>query len=282
MMNALGNQLGQFIERKQTEAALAQTEERLREQLKQHAETLEKTIAERTVRLRETIGELEAFSYSISHDLRAPLRAMQNYASILQNDEAARLSPEGKAYLTRIATAANRLDRLIQDVLTYSRVGRIDTPLHLVDLDKLVRDIIEQYPAFHPPRAEIQIKAPLGSVKANEAALTQCISNLLGNAVKFVTPGTAARLKIWSQPAGAEVRLCIEDNGIGIAPTHKERIFRIFERVHNDKSYEGTGIGLAIAKKAIERMEGEIGFDSEPGRGSTFWIQLPNGADSKS
>jgi signal transduction histidine kinase/integral membrane sensor domain MASE1 len=282
MMNALGNQLGQFIERKQTEAALAQTEERLREQLKQHAETLEKTVAERTARLRETIGELEAFSYSISHDLRAPLRAMQNYASILQNDEAARLSAEGKGYLARIATGANRLDRLIQDVLTYSRVGRIDTPLHLVDLDKLVCDIIEQYPAFHSPRAEIQIKAPLGSVKANEAALTQCISNLLGNAVKFVTPGTAARLKIWSQPAGAEVRLCIEDNGIGIAPTHKERIFRMFERVHNDKSYEGTGIGLAIAKKAIERMEGEIGFDSEPGRGSTFWIQLPKGSDSKS
>jgi signal transduction histidine kinase len=105
--------------------------------------------------------------------------------------------------------------------------------------------------------------------------LTQCISNVLDNAVKFVSQGNTPRITIWSQSAKGHVRLCIEDNGIGIAKNHRERIFRIFERVHSDKTYQGTGIGLAIAKKAIERMEGHIGVDSQLGSGSTFWIELP-------
>ena len=275
MTEALGSQVGQFIERKEAEAALARTEERLREQLERHAESLEQTVAERTGRLRETVGELEAFSYSISHDLRAPLRAMQNYASILQSDEAPRLSVEGKTYIDRIISAANRLDRLIQDVLKYSRVGRLDTPLATVDLEKLLREIIEQYPSFQKPRAEIELQTPLLSVVANEAALTQCISNILGNAVKFVAAGVIPRIRIWSQTEDSQVRLNIADNGIGIAENHRDRIFRIFERVHGESIYEGTGIGLAIAKKAIERMGGEIGVVSELGRGSIFWIRLP-------
>lgn len=258
-------------ERKRAE----QAEELLRGQLEKHAGSLERTVADRTARLRETVGELEAFSYSISHDLRAPLRAMQNYAAILQSDEAPRLSGEGKSYLDRIITAANRLDRLIQDVLKYSRVGRLDTPLAVVDLEKLLREIIEQYHGFREPRAEIEVRPPLLAVVANEAALTQCISNILGNAVKFVVPGVAPRIRIWSEAENSHIRLNIADNGIGIAPNHLEKIFRIFERVHSDQTYEGTGIGLAIAKKAIERMGGEIGVTSELGRGSTFWIQLP-------
>jgi signal transduction histidine kinase len=200
---------------------------------------------------------------------------MQNYASILQTDEAPRLTTEGKTYLDRIISAANRLDRLIQDVLKYSRVGRLDTPLAVVDLEKLLREIIEQYPSFQKPRAQIEVRPPLLAVVANEAALTQCISNILGNAVKFVAPGVTPQITVWSEAKNSHIRLNIADNGIGIAPNHLEKIFRMFERVHSEKMYEGTGIGLAIVKKAIERMGGEIGVTSEIGRGSTFWIDLP-------
>src|SRR5439155_862871 len=129
---------------------------------------------------------------------------------------------------------------------------------------------MDEYPTFQKPQAEIEVQKPLFAVIANEAALTQCLSNILGNAVKFVAPGVIPRVKIWSEPNGSKVRLNIQDNGIGIPANQSERIFRIFERVHNDKTYEGTGIGLAIAKKAVDRMGGEIGVISEIGRGSTF------------
>jgi signal transduction histidine kinase len=124
-------------------------------------------------------------------------------------------------------------------------------------------------------KSHIDVRAPLLAVCGHPAFLTQCVSNLLGNALKFVTPGVAPSIQIWTEPAGDNVRLLVRDNGIGIAPEHRDRIFQIFGRVHNDKLYEGTGIGLAVVQRAVDRMGGTIDFDSEPGRGSTFWIELP-------
>jgi signal transduction histidine kinase len=245
-----------------------------KEKISTHANELEQTVADRTAKLRETIAQLEAFSYSISHDMRGPLRAMQQYSQILLEDHLKDVPAEAAHYLARIARGAHRLDRLIQDVLTYSRVARVSMPIMPVDLDKLVNDIVQQYPGFQQPTADVRITNPLPAVMGNEASLTQCISNLLGNAVKFVKPGDKPQVRIYPGDANGTVQICFEDNGIGIAPENKDRIFNIFERVHHDHEYEGTGIGLSIVKKTMERMGGEVGVDSAPGRGSTFWIKL--------
>jgi signal transduction histidine kinase len=276
---------------------------------KQAAEILEKTVAERTAELQQTIGELEAFSYSISHDLRAPLRSMQGFADVLMEDFGATLGPEGQGYVQRIRASAERMDRLIQDVLTFSRVARSEVNLEPVNLDHLLRGIVECYPNLQPPQADILIEGRLPYVLGKAAALTQCLSNLLGNAVKFVARGTRPQVRIWAeiiparaQPAeqmshanstrgasgaslstkpaggtaysaeGGFVRLFIEDNGIGIQKEGQEKIFAIFQRL--SKGYEGTGIGLAIVKKAAERMGGRVGVHSEAGKGSTFWLEL--------
>jgi PAS domain S-box-containing protein len=244
---------------------------------KKMQQTLEETVAERTAKLRETIAELESYSYSISHDMRGPLRAMQTYSHVLLSDYSERLDDTGKRYLDRIITSSHRLDKLIQDVLTYSRVARTEVKLEPVNLDRLLHDLINDYPTLRA--ANVEIVHPLGSVAAVEALLTQAISNLLTNAAKFVAPGETPRLKIWSEPATLDtqlaVKLYVRDNGIGIAPEDQQRIFGIFARVHSEKEYEGTGIGLSIVKKAVERMGGRMGLDSQVGQGSTFWIQLP-------
>lgn len=258
---------------------LRETQDALRtaqEKLMQHSASLEKTVEERTARLRETVHELEAFSYSVAHDLRAPLRAMNSYAQLLRDDYAGCLDDTGRDYLRHISSSAERLDTLIQDVLNYTRIVRAPAELQPIDLDRLVRDIIHSYPDFQPPRAEIEIDGTLPRVLGHEGFLTQCISNLLGNAVKFVKPGQKPHVRIWAhlKRGGEIVRLWFEDNGIGIAPENHERVFRMFERIHSTDQYEGTGIGLSIVKKAVERMGGKIGFESELGKGSDFWIEL--------
>ena len=244
------------------------------EKLKEHADDLEKRVAERTARLSETIAELESFSYSISHDMRAPLRAMQGYSTFVLAEYGGKLGPEGTGYLERISRAGKRLDNLVQDILTYSRLARTDLEMQPVDLDKLVDDIVQQYPGLQPSQAEVIVKKPLLRVMAHEASLTQVISNLLGNAVKFMPTGQKPVIKLWTEPRGEELRIWVEDNGIGIAAKDLTRIFGIFERVYPDKTYEGTGIGLSIVRKGVERMNGQAGVESELGKGSKFWIQL--------
>jgi PAS domain S-box-containing protein len=255
--------------------------EKAQNESKQHAATLEATVAERTALLRETIGALEAFSYSIAHDMRAPLRSMQGFADILLTEYADKLDATGQGFLKRIAASASRMDRLIQDVLSYSRVVRADMPLETVNVESLLRGIIESYPTLAPEKADILLESPLPPVLGNEAMLTQVFSNLLGNAVKFVAMGVKPRIRVWAREggtAGAEgvppgfIRIHFQDSGIGVAADQHEKIFAIFQRV--DKAYEGTGIGLAIVKKAVERMAGKVGVASEPGAGSIFWIEI--------
>ena len=171
--------------------------------------------------------------------------------------------------------SAVRLDRLIQDVLSYTRILHSPLPIERVDLDRLVRDIIDTYPDGQPIKPEIQIKGKLPKVLGNEALITQCDSNLLSNGAKFVAPGTTPRLEISAEEKEpSSVRVWFKDNGIGIAPENHERIFRLFERIHPVGEYDGTGIGLTIVRKAIERMGAQVGFESELGKGSQFWIQL--------
>ncbi len=242
------------------------------EDQKQAKEKLEQTVTARTAELREIIGELEAFSYSIAHDLRAPLRALQGFSEILLTEHARQLDAEGLDFLRRIATAAERMDKLINDVLTYSRAVRGDSSLERIQLEPLLRSIVETYPMFVPQKADVVLQGSFPAVLGNEAMLTQIFSNLLGNAVKFVGPNVKPRIRVWVEPVGGRIRLFFRDNGIGIEPEKHRDIFRIFEQA--DRSYGGTGIGLSIVKKAVERMGGDVGVSSEPGRGSTFWIDL--------
>ncbi len=253
-----------ITERKEAEEAL----QRAQSDLQKHAGTLE----QRSFTLRETIGELEAFSYSVSHDMRAPLRAMQSFSKLLDRDCGPQVGTKGKEYIRRINAGAARMDALIQDVLTYSRVARTDLPLQPVDVKKLLEEIIESYPSFHEPAAKIEIVGEFPSVMSIPAVLTQCISNLMGNGIKFVSAGVTPYLRIWAEPQGAKVRLCFQDNGLGIEPEAQERIFGIFERVN--KEYEGTGIGLSIVKKGMERTGGSVSVESKLGQGSTFRLEM--------
>ena len=241
------------------------------ELMRSEAKRLDALVEQRTATLRETIGELEAFSYSISHDMRAPLRAMQGYSQALLSDYSSSLDAEAKHYLDRIFRASNRLDLLIQDVLAYSRVAKGDIDLHPVDLEQLLDDVVATTPEF---QGTVELERPLHEVIGHEAYLTQCVTNLLGNAVKFVESGTAPRVRVWAERLGGSVRVWFEDNGIGIHPSHHERIFQIFGQVHAQKKYGGTGIGLAIVRKAVQRMNGEVGVESELAKGSRFWLLL--------
>lgn len=242
---------------------------------KRAEERLERAVKERTAKLRETVGELEAFSYSVSHDLRAPLRAMYGYSVALMEDAADRLNPNEREYLGRISRAAQRLDRLINDVLTYSRLARTEVRFDRVDLDRVVREILLQYPSLQPGKAEVRICPPLGHVLGHEALVMQGVSNLMINAAKFVRPGQRPVVTVWTEPvSGERLRLWIQDNGIGISAHNLGRIFGMFQRLNPDVEYEGTGIGLSIVKKAVERMGGEVGVESEEGVGSRFWIEL--------
>lgn len=259
-----------ITELRETQEALA----RAHRELQLHASQLEATVAERTARLRATVEELEAFSYSLSHDMRSPLQAIVGFCQLIDEDHGPALGEDGRLLLQRIRSAARRLDQLINDVLAYSRLSRDQVSLQAVDPTPVVRQLVEENPALQPPQTEVVLQEPLQSVLGHEASLMQVVSNLVYNAVKFVAPGVKPRIEISTVDAGDQVQLVIRDNGIGFPPECRDRIFSLFQRFHPERRYEGTGVGLAIVRKAVERMGGSVGVDSEVNRGSVFTVTL--------
>lgn len=243
---------------------------------KAHVEQLERLVDDRTAALQRLVAELESFSYTLVHDIRGPLRAITGFADILAVDHAAHLDPEGRRHVGRIQQSARRMDQLIVDILTYSRLSRGKPDVHSVDLDELLRDIVRSLPECHPEKAEIEIESPLPRVQGNEALLIQCFSNLLHNAAKFVAPGIKPHIRIAAQASGTRTRIEVSDNGIGIAPEARARIFEPFHREH--PTYEGTGIGLAIVRKVVDQLGGRVDVESQPGHGSRFWVELIPGS----
>ena len=268
----------EIAERRRVEADL----QKAHAELKVNAEQLEETVQDRTAQLQASIGELEAFAYSLAHDLRAPVRAIRGFTQLALEMPRDQVSATAVELLDRVVTAAARMDSLIQDVLALTNVIRRPVTPSVVNVEELVRSLVRERPEFSPPRANVTIDSPLQPVLAHEALLSQCLTNLLSNAVKFVEPGAVPQVRVRTDDvSGAAtppvVRIWVEDQGIGIPPEAHERIFEIFQRLHGATRFEGSGIGLAIVRKAVERMGGRVGVDSAPNQGSRFWLELPKG-----
>lgn len=258
-------ELKQYANRLQT----IQEEERQR-----YTEQLEQEVSRRTQELEEANHDLESFAYSLSHDLREPLRAVRGYAQILLEDFAHQLDPTGQEYAARIQENTDQVEQLLQDLLSYNRLSRIGLTLQAIELSNLVGEVLKHL-EIQLRQAQITVKAPLFTVLGHYPTVEQVVTNLITNALKFVAPGVQPRIHIWNEKRDGLIRLWIEDNGIGIAPEYHDQIFQIFERLHGGESYPGTGIGLAIVQRGIERIGGRSGVESQLGQGSRFWIELP-------
>ena len=271
-----------MLEEISNRVAIALDRARLHKQTENYALQLEEKVAQRTAQIAEINQELKAFSYSISHDLKAPLRAIQGFALALQEDYAEDLDDLGREYTSRLIYGAQQMTQLIEDLLTYSRLSRREIHLKPIDLAIVVKMVIQQLkPEIDRTKAEVIIVEPLSTMIGNQLILVQIISNLLSNAIKFVPADVHPQIRIRTEVkpqdsnnlVASNVRLWIEDNGIGIKPQHQNRIFGVFERLHGNEIYPGTGIGLAIVKKGIERLGGKLGVESKPSKGSRFWIE---------
>jgi signal transduction histidine kinase len=302
------------IERARNEAALRKAEGELRS----HAGLLEQKVLERTRKLQETIAELESFSYSLAHDVRAPLRHIHGFSEALLEDHGKELSTDARSYVDSIMRAVLRLETLTRDILEYSKVSSKPVELRPVNLEALVKSIVAHSPGLSVDEV-VAVKSPLHRVMAERALLQQSLSNLLDNALKFIPAEVGPRIVVRTEinedtalaaeqrpskssmpaplnPVSAPhaapdeaaasadrggtvptaprwVRIWVEDNGVGISPEFHRKIFGIFERLSHQE--EGTGIGLAIVSKAVQRMGGRLGVESESGKGSRFWIELP-------
>lgn len=277
-------------------------------EIRQAREELEMKVQVRTARLQETVQQLESFSYSIAHDLRAPTRAIKGYGDVLLEDFASELSPPARNFVSRIQTAAVKMELLTKDLLGFCQVSREELTLQPVSIGDMMHELQALLPSLQDSGV-LTIEEPLLQVIAHPSMLRQSLANLLENSLKFrseerplqivirterrepeiadgqhsARPAFQPSIMTTSESVKSEclssstVRIWVEDTGIGIAPRDHQKVFGIFERLHGESEFDGSGIGLAIVAKAIQRMGGACGVQSEKGLGSKFWIDLPEG-----
>jgi signal transduction histidine kinase len=281
-----GNEPIAILESNNNITDLKNAEEALQEaknQLAAHTEELEQRIARRTAELQRSLNDMESFCYTIAHDLRAPLRAMSGFSHSLAEDYASQLDQIGHNYCERISAAANRMNQLISDLLVYGRLTHSELPSQSVDLTDAVEKVLgHAAPQIEERHAEVDVDKPLPKVCGDPPVIDQVIENLITNAIKFVPPERQPRIHVYARHHHDNIRLCVEDNGIGIPHEHRRKIFRPFERLQPAKDYPGTGIGLAIVQRGIEKMGGRVGVKSAPEQGSCFWVELPERCGRKS
>jgi len=235
----------------------------------------ERALREKTDALARSNAELEQFAYVASHDLQEPLRMVSSYVQLFEKRYAGQVDAQAKKYIDYSVEGAKRMQALIGGLLEFSRVGRIDEPSGLVDMGSALDQALLNLRSAIEESHAVVTRGPLPSVTGNAGRLAQALQNLVGNAIKFRRPGEAPAIHVSAVPRRDEWLFAVKDNGIGIDPQFLDRIFVIFQRLHTRAEYPGTGIGLSVCKKVIERHGGRIWVESEPGAGATFQFTLP-------
>ncbi len=239
-------------------------------------EELEQRVRQRTAQLETRTKEIEAFSYSVSHDLRAPLRAISGFAQIIARRHRQNLNEEGQHYFDNIIQASQQMDRLIDDLLRLSRLGRAGVHREAVSLQAVLEDIRARYAGrIEAEQVAFSIPEALPTIRSDATLVSAILTNLIDNALTYRRAGAKHRVEVHCTATDATVTLGVTDNGIGIPAEFREKIFVLFQRLHGQDEYPGTGIGLALVKKAIELLDGKIVLQSEVGKGSTFSVELP-------
>jgi PAS domain S-box-containing protein len=256
---------------KELEAALRDSESRYR----RLAEELEHRVADRTVELSDAYRDSRSFAYAVAHDLRAPLRAINSFAQLLRESAEPRLTPAEVDHVNRVTGGALQMARLIDGLLAYSRVEHADVRLEPVELQSFVREVLDSFASvIAAQHVLIAADIPAVHVCADREGLRIVLRNLIENALKFTRGVENARVDIGASRRDERVLIWVKDNGIGFEQQYHDKMFEIFERVHRDQTLEGTGIGLALARKAVQRMRGRIWAESAPDRGAAFYVEL--------
>ena len=259
-----------------TQLAIAIAQARLFERVKRNAEELEIRVRERTSALEAANKELESFSYSVSHDLRAPLRAIDGFSRIVQEDYAAKLDTEGRRLLGVIRDNSRKMGQLIDDLLEYSRLGRKPLSSAEIDMQRLVEEVLGELPASggRPPRLEL---GALPAARGDATLLKRVWTNLLANAVKFSSKRGQPVIEVSGQENGAQCVYCVKDNGAGFDMRYCDKLFNVFQRLHREDEFEGTGVGLAIVQRVISRHGGRVWAEGKVDEGAAFYVSLPKG-----
>ncbi len=256
----------------QRDTALRSSEARL----KQLNADLERRVQARTAELENANRELEAFSYSVSHDLRAPLRHVDGFADMLRRHAEAGLDEKGRRYLATISESAKSMGTLIDDLLSFSRMGRSEMQHGTVSLESLVAEVRKTVCADVASREIEWEVAPLPDVHGDAAMLRIVVTNLLSNAVKYSRGRTPARIRVGTTEQGDETVLFVQDNGAGFDMAYQHKLFGVFQRLHSADDFEGTGIGLANVRRIVQRHGGRVWAEGKLGEGATFYVALPH------